>query len=198
MNKYGSTLSGNVISFVSLSMMGYFKGPVLWVDSLLCLRMSAVEVNALLDEWQTYNMLMSLHRHCAGYFKVDGLSLQYSKQLARAIHKTRLSPFSFITLPKTVCEWICRLSTMFNAQVMSTHNFMYSNRKHVREKKLFHVTFEQMGKLYLSFKALGIAHTLFKWQISVTIVLIIYVKQWTKCSQICLTVQWIQRWMLYF
>jgi len=42
--------------------------------------MSAVEVNAqlavLLNEWQTYIMVVSLLRHCAGYFEVDGLSLQ--------------------------------------------------------------------------------------------------------------------------
>lgn len=44
MNENGSTLSVNVISFVPLSMMGYFKGPVHCVDTLLCLRMSAVEV----------------------------------------------------------------------------------------------------------------------------------------------------------
>ncbi len=127
MNENGNTLSVNVSSFVPLSMMGYFKGPVGCVDSLLCLRMSAVEVKqlaGLLDEWRAYIMLMSLHRHCAvnliGYFEVDGLSLQQR----RAIHKTRFSMFSSpITLPKRVCEWICRLSTKLNARINNAHNF---------------------------------------------------------------------------
>lgn len=66
MNENGYTLSVNVSSFVPLSMMGYFKGPVGCVDSLLCLRMSAVEVKPnWLGCWMNGELILCLC-HCTG------------------------------------------------------------------------------------------------------------------------------------
>ncbi len=142
--------------------MGYFK---CWhftlSENVSC--GGKAQLVGLLDEWQAYIMFMSLHKHCAvnlkGYFEVDGLSLQRR----RAVHKTRLSVFSSpIALPKRLCEWICRLRTKLNARINNAHNFR------TEMLNLFLVTkLNWLSWLYLRYKTLGIAHLLFKWQLSV-------------------------------
>lgn len=133
-------------------------------------------------------MFMSLHRHCSvnlkGYFEVDGLSLQRR----RAVHKTRFSVFSSpIALPKRVCEGICRLRITLNAWINNADNFR------TVMVNLFLVTKLNWLShwLYSRYKTLGIAHLLFKWQLSVVCTLLSTVCKiiLTKCSP-CFNVQW--------